>query len=126
VLLKLMSCTDCHTPMEKGQFVEGMEYAGGGCFEGEFGKVCASNITSHEAAGIGKMSDEDLMRVFRDGKGKDGRTLWVMPWSVTRQATDQDLRALIAALRELPANANLVPAPEIKAEYMAKAAAVTP
>ncbi|GMV43716.1 MAG: hypothetical protein AMXMBFR64_54320 [Myxococcales bacterium] len=114
-LLQLMSCKDCHTPMEKGEFVEGKEMAGGMCFKGDFGKVCAPNISSHPAAGIGSMSDDDLMRVFREGRGKDGRTLWVMPWSVTKGATDEDLRALIAALREIPPQTDLVPARELKA-----------
>lgn len=115
-LLRLMSCGDCHTPMEKGAFIEGKEMAGGMCFQGEFGKVCAPNITSHPAAGIGSMSDADLMRVFREGLGKDGRTLWVMPWSVTRGATDADLQALIVALREVPPKTDMVPAREITAE----------
>lgn len=121
-LLELAGCGDCHTPMEKGEPIAGMEMAGGFCFTGPFGKVCASNITSHPAAGIGSLSDEDLMRVFREGRGKDGRTLWVMPWSVTRGTKDEDLRALIQALREVPPNANLVPAPEIKAGAASQAA----
>ena len=113
-LLKLGSCNDCHTPMDKGEPIAGMELAGGMCFSGPFGKVCASNITSHPAAGIGSLSDEDLMRVFREGRGKDGRTLWVMPWSILRGAHEEDLRAIIAALREVPPNANLVPERQIK------------
>ena len=44
-------------------------------------------------------SDDDLKRVFRDGKNKSGHSLWVMPWSVTQGMTDSDLNALIAALR---------------------------
>jgi hypothetical protein len=37
-----------------------------------------------------------------------------MPWSVTRNLNDADLDALIAALREVPANPNLVPAAQLK------------
>jgi hypothetical protein len=33
-----------------------------------------------------------------------------MPWSVTKNLTDADLDAMIAALREVPASPNLVPA----------------
>lgn len=36
-----------------------------------------------------------------------------MPWSVTKNLTDADLDALIAALREVPANPNLVPAAQV-------------
>jgi hypothetical protein len=95
--------------MEKGHPVEGMELAGGRAFVGPFGTVTTPNITSDPAAGIGALSDEDLRRVFREGRRKDGRLLWVMPWSATRAYTDQDLDALIAALRTVPPHGNLVP-----------------
>jgi hypothetical protein len=36
-----------------------------------------------------------------------------MPWSVTRNLTDADLDALIAALREVPALPSLVPAAQL-------------
>ena len=36
-----------------------------------------------------------------------------MPWSVTRNLTDTDIDALIAALREVPASPNLVPAAQL-------------
>lgn len=109
LLLKLSSCGDCHTPREKGHPVEGMELAGGTPFVGPWGTVYASNITSDRAAGIGALTDDDLRRALRDGRRKDGRLLWVMPWSATASYTDQDLDAVIAALRTIPANGNLVP-----------------
>ena len=120
LLLKLMGCADCHTPLERGHAVEGMHMAGGFCFEGAFGKACSSNITSHKAAGIGSMSDDDLMRALREGKGKDGRTLWVMPWALYAGAKEEDLRAVIAALRQVPENAALAPVSEIRAEYKSR------
>ena len=36
-----------------------------------------------------------------------------MPWSITKNLTDADLDALIAALREVPVSANLVPAAQL-------------
>ena len=53
------------------------------------------------------------MRVFREGKGKDGRTLWVMPWTMFQGTEEADLRALIAGLRTLRPIPNVVPAPQI-------------
>jgi hypothetical protein len=50
--------------------------------------------------------------VFKEGKNRAGRELWVMPWSVTQKLNDEDLKSLIAALREIPRNPNLVPAPQ--------------
>jgi hypothetical protein len=115
ILLEIMSCIDCHTPMEKGQLIEGKLYAGGNKFSHpDLGTVYASNITSDPATGIGAYSDDDLMRVFREGKGKDGRELYVMPWRALQGTKDEDLRAVVAALRTLPPIQNIVPAPQIK------------
>jgi len=113
ILLETMGCIDCHTPLDKGKFVESKLYAGGNKFTGPFGTVHASNITSDPATGIGSYSDDDLMRVFREGKGKDGRTLWVMPWTMFQGTEEADLRALIAGLRTLRPIPNVVPAPQI-------------
>jgi mono/diheme cytochrome c family protein len=113
ILLEMMGCIDCHTPIDKGKFVESKLYAGGNEFKGPFGSVHASNITSDPATGIGNYSDDDLMRAFREGKGKDGRTLWVMPWTIFQGTSDEDLRAVIAGLRKLPPIVNVVPAPQI-------------
>jgi len=71
-------------------------------------------VTAASFSGIGAFSDEDLKRVFREGRNRAGRPLWVMPWSVTQNLTDEDMDSLIAALREIPPNPNLVPAPELR------------
>jgi mono/diheme cytochrome c family protein len=113
-MLTVMMCGECHTPRDdRGSPVAGMELAGGNAFNGPWGVVYASNITSHPSAGIGAYSDDDLKRVFREGRNRAGRELWVMPWSITKHLTDADLDALIAALREVPASSSLVPAPRL-------------
>jgi mono/diheme cytochrome c family protein len=114
VMLKLMLCGECHTPRDgRGNPMAGRELAGGNEFKGGWGTVYSANITSHASAGIGAYSNDDLKRVFREGRNRAGRELWVMPWSVTKNLTDADLDALIAALREVPASANLVPAAQL-------------
>ena len=113
-MMKVLLCGECHTPRDgRGNPLPDRELAGGGEFPGPWGVVYASNITSHPAAGIGTYSNDDLKRVFREGRNRAGRELWVMPWSVTRNLTEPDLDALIAALREVPANPNLVPAAQL-------------
>jgi mono/diheme cytochrome c family protein len=113
-LLKVMLCGECHTPRDdRGNPVAGKELAGGSPSTGPWGIVYAANITSHPATGIGAYSNDDLKRVFKEGKNRAGRELWVMPWSVTRNLTDADIDALIAALREVPASPNLVPAAQL-------------
>jgi mono/diheme cytochrome c family protein len=124
ILLEVMSCGDCHTPMDKGKPIEGKEFAGGTNFTWHMGTVYASNITSDPATGIGAYSDDDLMRVFKEGKGKDGRTLWVMPWRALQGTKDEDLRAVIAALRTLKPIKNVVPASKINAPAHARTSRV--
>lgn len=114
-MLKIMLCGECHTPRDnRGNPIPGKDLSGGNVFKGPWGSVYSANITSHPSAGIGAYSNDDLKRVFREGKNRAGRSLWVMPWSITKNLTDSDLDALIAALREVPASANLVPAPQLK------------
>jgi hypothetical protein len=74
------------------------------------GDVYTANITSDPATGIGAYSDDDLLRVFNEGKGKSGETLYAMPWRYYGGMTEPDKRALIAALRKVPAVVNAVPA----------------
>jgi hypothetical protein len=114
ILLEVMSCIDCHTPFAKGKLDENFLYAGGNKFKGPFGAVYSANITSDQATGIGAYSDEDLLRVFKEGKGKDGRTLWVMPWRALQGTKEEDLRALIAGLRTLKPIQRVVHGPELK------------
>lgn len=116
ILLEVMSCIDCHSPMVKGKLVEGKHFAGGNKFKGPFGTVYTPNITPDQATGIGAYSDDDLMRVLKEGKGKDGRALYVMPWRAYQGASDEDLKAVIAGLRSLPAISNVVPASQITAK----------
>lgn len=110
-LLDVCSCHDCHdsvTPrMEK---VPGKALAGGMKFPLPKGAVYAANITGDKATGIGSYSDEDLMRILDEGKNKAGRSLYVMPWSFYSGLTKEDKVAIVAALREIPAVANTVPA----------------
>ncbi len=113
-LLRMASCADCHTQMEKGAPVEGMAYAGGNSFPWPTGGVLtAPNITSDKATGIGAYSDEDLLRVLNEGVNKAGQPLYLMPWRFYRGMTQEDKLAIVAALREVPAVTNVVPASTI-------------
>jgi mono/diheme cytochrome c family protein len=113
-LLQMASCGDCHTPMDKGQPIAGKEYAGGNPFRTAKGVVYATNITSDAATGIGAYSDEDLLRVLTEGKGKAGQPLYIMPFEYYKGMTDEDKRALIAAIRKIPPVSNTVPAATIQ------------
>ncbi|HVJ89748.1 MAG TPA: cytochrome c [Labilithrix sp.] len=116
-LLKTSSCGDCHDSRDdKMQPIPGKALAGGMKFElpGGRGYAIAPNITSDKATGIGAYSEEDIRRAIEAGKGKDGRDLYVMPWSYYAGMTKEDKDALISALREVSPVANIVPPSAIK------------
>ena len=91
--------------MEK---IPGKRLAGGTKFPFRDSFITSPNITSDKATGIGAYSDADLRRVFDEGKGKSGRTLYMMPWSYYSGLTADDKDAIIAALREVPPVVNAV------------------
>lgn len=115
-LLKVASCNDCHDAFnERHEPIPGKSLAGGFKIPMSADKYAiAPNITSDKATGIGAYSDEDLLRVFNEGKGKAGRFLYVMPWYYYKGMTDDDKRALVAALREVPPVANVVPPSKVE------------
>jgi mono/diheme cytochrome c family protein len=112
-LLRVGNCAACHTPLSPvlKAPIPGQYLAGGMKFDIEGGGVVyALNITSDRTTGIGNYSDEDLMRVFNEGIGKSGQKLFAMPWTAYRNMTEGDKRAIVAALRAVPAVQNVVPA----------------
>jgi len=114
-ILNNASCAECHdTVDDKHQPIEGKHLAGGQHFTFSKGTVYAPNLTSDKATGIGAYTDEELMRVFNEGIAKDGRPLWVMPWSALKGQTEEDKRAMIAALRTIPPLANHVPPAQMR------------
>ena len=70
------ACMDCHTPMEKGQFVMSKMMAGGRPFDLGIFTVTSANITQDSATGIGKWSETmflDKFKNYRDfGKLSEG------------------------------------------------------
>jgi len=116
-LLNVCSCRECHDSRNsRREKIPGRAFAGGMAFPLPNGKgvAVAPNITSDKATGIGAYSDDDLRRVFDEGKGKAGRNLYIMPWSYYGGLTKDDKEAMILALRAVPALTNIVAPSEIK------------
>ena len=116
-LLKTCSCNDCHDSVtDKMEKIPGKALAGGFKMPlpGDKGYVIAPNITSDKATGIGAYSDEDIRRALEEGKGKNGKNLYVMPWSYYKGLTKEDKEALITALKDVPPVANVVPPSAVK------------
>ncbi len=89
-------CIGCHTPMDKGQPLPNMQFAGGQVFGG----VASTNLTP-DPSGISYYDQQLFRQVIRTGKVK-ARQLKLMPWWVFRGMTDEDLDAIYAYLRSLP------------------------
>ena len=113
--LNVMSCSDCHTPLdpETGAPMFDFLLGGGQAYEGPWGLVYAGNITPHET-GLEGWETEDYERVFREGVRIDGRRLVFMPWQDYASTSDEDLAAVIAYLQSLEPVDNEVPAPAIE------------
>jgi hypothetical protein len=78
------------------------------------GTFVSANITSDKQYGLGRRTDEDVLRVLRSGvSADDGRQLWYrdMPWAWFANWTEEDRRAVLTYLRQVPAVSHKIPAP---------------
>jgi len=99
-------CDSCHTPQDaQGSSLNGMELAGGH----RVGGILASNITPDMDTGIGAWTDQQIVDAIRNGKRPNGETVRP-PMGVFfyRNMSDQDVAAIVAYLRSIPAMRNRV------------------
>lgn len=98
-------CTDCHAANLQGQVM--MD-------DPAFGTLAAANLTSGKGGvGASYQSDDDWVRSIRHGVRPDGRALIFMPSSLYYYTSDQDLGDVIAYLKSLPPQDNMLPAPRM-------------
>jgi hypothetical protein len=140
-LVTIGGCNDCHTPLKMGAagpepdlqrllsgHPEGQELApppalGGGwmaagsatmtAWAGPWGISYASNLTPEMETGIGAWDETMFIQAMRSGKHLGGGRdiLPPMPWQNYGKASDEDLRAIFAYLKSIPAIKNQVPDP---------------
>jgi len=78
--------------------------AGGRKYDGPFGTVYASNITPDRETGIGGWTDEQIITAIRLGRRPNGeRLIPVHPYTVFNGMAADDVKALVAFLRTVPA-----------------------
>jgi len=106
----LQGCGDCHTPLDKGEPIPGMNLAGGMEFLMPTGGILrSSNITPHPTTGIGAW---DEARFISEFKRFDDSTFvprqihqneynTIMPWIIYGKMPVEDLKALYAYLRSI-------------------------
>ena len=94
------SCYGCHTDEKSG----GKPLAGGHALVTPFGTFYSPNITPDAETGIGRWSERDFVRALREGKSPSGDNYYPsFPYPSYTKLTDDDMRALWAYLRSVPA-----------------------
>jgi mono/diheme cytochrome c family protein len=109
-LVTMAGCGDCHTPLKRGQPVEGQAFAGGRVFAANAGTVVSANITPDTETGIGKWSEEFFLKKFYDYKDyvehgppqiSSRKSFTLMPWLNLSQMPPEDLGAIYTYLKTL-------------------------
>jgi mono/diheme cytochrome c family protein len=108
------SCADCH----------GADFGGAKVVDDPAaGKLYGPNITRGQGGLAAGFDDLDYVRAIRHGLAKDGRALLMMPSAEYTTFSDEDLGAIIAYLKTLPAvdreRGPLQPGPAIRALMVA-------
>lgn len=140
-MVTVMGCNDCHTPHTMGpngpepdmsrmlsghpesaqlspppQFSNDWMLIGSTnftAFYGPWGTSYAANLTPDENTGIGIWDEQMFIDTLRNGRHMaQGRPILPpMPWNWYANLTDDDLKAVYAYLRSIPAVSNRVPDP---------------
>jgi mono/diheme cytochrome c family protein len=104
-LVRIMDCTGCHTPGALLGKPDPERFLGGSDVGFEVpgvGVVYPRNLTPDPEHGLGRWTDAEIIRAFRQGQSRDGRVLIpVMPWPSYATLTEADARAVVAYLRTL-------------------------
>jgi cytochrome c553 len=89
-------CADCHSPNHQLPLT-GQNFGADGP---PLGTLWAPNLTP---AHFKNWSDGEIIRAIREGVGKDGHSLVIMPSDVFHDLSDADVQAIVAYLRAQPA-----------------------
>lgn len=101
-LVEIAVCSECHTPIKRGQPIAAMKFAGGQVFDEPSGKIASANITQ-DATGIGSYSEETFLKAMRTGYVGKRQLNTLMPWQFYAGQTEEDLKDIHAYLKTLPA-----------------------
>lgn len=107
-------CDGCHNTYGPQGAVPGMFMAGGSkVLVANNTTVICRNLTPDAETGLGKVADEDVLRVLRSGVARDGRSIFyrAMPWAALANWTEEDRRAVLVYLRHLEPVSHRIPDP---------------
>jgi mono/diheme cytochrome c family protein len=82
-------------------------------WSGAWGVSFAANLTPDENTGLGIWTEDMFVSAMQKGRhmGKGRQILPPMPWNYYGQLPEEDLRAMFAYLKSIPAVPNRVPVP---------------
>ncbi|MTI88931.1 MAG: cytochrome c [Balneolaceae bacterium] len=116
-LVTAASCADCHTTMEQGAPIPGMEFAGGNEFPLiDNSIVRTANITPDPKTGIGNWTEEQFIQRFKEyadssfvfHKVEKGEFNTAMPWRMYSRMSQEELSAIYAYLQTVEPKKNAV------------------
>ena len=117
----IMACGNCHSPRDaEGKFIAGKALSGGLTFDTPAFLATAPNITPDKETGIGAWSDAEIKRALVEGIRPDHGKLAgvalaaIMPANFYKALLPDDLAAVIAYLRNVPAVRNEVAEPRYR------------
>ena len=111
------SCIECHTQVNKGKIIAGLEFSGGREFKFPDGSVVRSaNITPDDVTGIGKWTKELFIarfKMYADSSYKPqtvaaGQFNSIMPWNMYSKMNKEDLAAIYTYLKTITPLKNTV------------------
>jgi cytochrome c553 len=125
---QVCACGGCHTTREHGNIAMEPErtdaFLGGGNIfvaHGMSDGIWIPNITPDVETGVGAWSDDELMRVIRDGVARDGHFLLpFMPFGGYQHMSDEDVKSIVLYLRSVPAYKQPKPRQENQLGFMPK------
>jgi mono/diheme cytochrome c family protein len=114
-LITASACVECHTKVNKGQIIAGLEFSGGREFTLPSGVIRSSNLTS-AADGLKTWTAEQFVRRFKQYQDtsfhspviaeKEYNT--IMPWMMYSKMKEADLRAIFAYLQTVKPISNTI------------------
>jgi len=114
-LVTIASCGECHTPMNQdGSPNFSKAFSGGFVFAAPMFTVTVANITPDSTTGIGSWTEDAFVAKFRANSSDEmvnkdhGKQNSVMPWAMYGKMKEEDLKAIYAYLRTVPAISNKV------------------
>ncbi len=109
-LVTSAACMECHSQVDKGKLIPGLEYAGGREFViPNAGTVRSANITADKATGIGSWTKAQFVNVFKQyadstkakATVKPHEFQTIMPWYKYADLKETDLEAIYAYVKTI-------------------------